>query len=63
MPHIEITGSLPTTDIWIVMIFVFALAIIFQKRQAGYGFVAFEIIVLVLMIACLFVFFVPRYGW
>jgi len=63
MPHIVVTGVWPTTDIWIAMILVFAIAIIFQKRQAGYGFVAFEIIVLIMMIACLFVFFVPRYGW
>ena len=63
MPHIDITGSLPTTDIWIVMILLVVAAIIFQKRTQGYAFVAFEIIALVLMIACLFVFFVPRYGW
>ncbi len=63
MPHLIITGSFPTTDIWIAMIALFVIAIVFQKRQSGYTFVAFEIIVLILMIACLFVFFVPRYGW
>lgn len=63
MPHIDITGSFPTTDIWIAMIFLVAIAVMFQKRTQGIAFVAFEIIVLVLMVACLFVFFVPRYGW